>query len=230
MQRALKSPPNALLQNCVQFISICNESFAIPVTHQGLSSAGRHPFARTLFSALRCSSVALARNEITPTVISCHIGASARCPWLALSVVTRPAYGMRTCNPIGKRCRSSFSRTAWTLCANNAPSISRVVFPFGSAPTKPTSQHPTLASASATDFTSTAESDVGDVVENARGARGRRSRGAGATSVVAPLSAADLAAANLLSDEALRTMGIQLPTHCCGCGMKLQRQDENAPG
>ncbi|KAG2441115.1 hypothetical protein HXX76_003967 [Chlamydomonas incerta] len=45
-------------------------------------------------------------------------------------------------------------------------------------------------------------------------------------------SAADLSAtsAQLLSDDQLRAAGLRLPSHCCGCGMRLQRRDTEAPG
>ncbi|GFR47130.1 hypothetical protein Agub_g8817, partial [Astrephomene gubernaculifera] len=36
--------------------------------------------------------------------------------------------------------------------------------------------------------------------------------------------------AELLSDEALKALGVRLPSHCCGCGMRLQRRDPEAPG
>lgn len=45
------------------------------------------------------------------------------------------------------------------------------------------------------------------------------------------VSPADLAAdPQLLSDDALRALGVRLPSHCCGCGMRLQRRDPEAPG
>ncbi|EFJ44727.1 hypothetical protein VOLCADRAFT_118673 [Volvox carteri f. nagariensis] len=152
--------------------------------------------------------------------------------------VTQPAGAMRSCAPCGPTCRSSTIRAAWRLGSKTvvpphilslAPTLLLPQFRHHFATEKPA-----LVAASAAEPAASTESNLGDVGEprGPRGARGRRPVNTIGTSSasVAPPSAADLAAANLLSDEALRAMGIKLPSHCCGCGMKLQRQDERAPG
>ncbi|PNH12511.1 hypothetical protein TSOC_000567 [Tetrabaena socialis] len=44
------------------------------------------------------------------------------------------------------------------------------------------------------------------------------------------LAALAAGGASLLSDEALKALGVALPSHCCGCGMRLQRREPEAPG
>mgnify|MGYP001807227701 CR=1 FL=1 len=75
----------------------------------------------------------------------------------------------------------------------------------------------------------TAASGRGDGATVADGAAG--SSPASSSSPPRP-SAADLSAASaqLLSDDQLRAAGLRLPSHCCGCGMRLQRRDAEAPG
>lgn len=52
------------------------------------------------------------------------------------------------------------------------------------------------------------------------------------SSLTSPSSFADLSAAGaeLLSDDALQRLGVALPTHCCGCGIRLQRREATSPG
>ncbi|KAG2482323.1 hypothetical protein HYH03_018745 [Edaphochlamys debaryana] len=71
--------------------------------------------------------------------------------------------------------------------------------------------------------------------DGARAAPLRTAASTSAASAAAPgapsgPSAKDLAAAQLLGDDALRALGVRLPSHCCGCGMRLQRRDPEAPG
>ncbi|GLC33305.1 hypothetical protein PLESTB_000348100 [Pleodorina starrii] len=243
--------PRLLLTRQFNYISQCKvlrcsasyfhyRSFAGRHHDFGLSSLALASGER--FAAIEAYFTIFARRKIASSACEARLtsAVAGRAP------VMLPVGDMRCARSLrSTSCSSAPRQTAWPLFSATPCAYRHVLLPLAPAlqPTALTQRHfsskkPAHAASSTTaESAATAESEpVASVSSStARAGRGRRPVGTGAGSeatapAAAAPSASDLAAANLLSDEALRAMGVKLPTHCCGCGMKLQRQDERAPG
>ncbi|GLI65589.1 hypothetical protein VaNZ11_009163 [Volvox africanus] len=206
-------------------------------SRQSFLSVGRHYNLESLLPASECDPHNVT-SSLNYTGLNCKQTVISACIAQFDSAVAEMPHGRLPAGakPRSARCALSCSfstRPSWTLLSGASPAIFRHCLPL-----LPASQHHfstekrgAMVSASTSEPAASFDAEVGDVDRSrgTRGMRGRRPVDDISGSFRSP-SPSDLAAANVLSDEQLRAMGIKLPTHCCGCGMKLQRQDERAPG